>query len=177
MNHAPQFVEKALVTIAEEIVIEYDAEIKTLTPDDRTQRKALTIQREIAKLCNHAGLNGFAASSFDEHMALADKRFRNITKPYPYVTSYYKSLSETDRRTVLPYLRSLYFMTVTFLIPWKNELAQAEEAGDVIAVFELKLKINTVARILDARNAWWQKNALHLPVIPAEIRDGKELSL
>ena len=68
-------------------------------------------------------------------------------------------------------------MTVTFWIPWKNELAQAEEAGDAIAVFELKLKINTVARILDARNAWWQKNALHLPVIPAEIRDGKELSL
>ena len=60
MNYTPQSIEKALVTIAEEMAIQYYAELKLTDPTAKTQRKALTIEREIAKLCNHAGLNGFA---------------------------------------------------------------------------------------------------------------------
>ena len=50
MIYTPQSIEKALVTIAEEMAIQYDAELKLTDPTAKTQRKALTIEREIAKL-------------------------------------------------------------------------------------------------------------------------------
>ncbi len=177
MTHTPQSIEQALKDIAQTIADEYDAKIKTLDPAAKTEKKALSIQREIARLCNHAGLNGFSTPNYERHMELADRRFRNITARYPAVTAYYDALTEDDRRAVLHYLRSLYFMAYTFLIPWKAELARAKDAGDAAAVFELELKINTVTRVLDARNAWWLENAADLPEIPADIRDGREVGL
>lgn len=177
MIYTPQSIEKALVTIAEKMVIQYDAELKLTDPTAKTQRKALTIEREIARLCNHAGLNGFAAPDFDKHMTLADRQFRNVTGAYPRVTAYYTALSEADRHAVLPYLRSLYFMVTSFLIPWRTELVRAEEAGDAAEAFELKLKIGTVTRVLEARCAWWREHAEGLPAIPKDIRDGEELNV
>ena len=177
MTHTPQSIEQALIDIAYTIADEYDAQIKTLDPSAKTEKKALSIQREIARLSNHAGLNGFSGPNYERHMELADRRFRNITAPYPAVTAYYNALTEDDRRIVLHYLRSLYFMAYTFLIPWKAELTRAKETGDIAAVFELELKINTVKRVLDARNAWWREHADELPPIPADIRDGKEVQL
>ena len=175
MIHTPQSIEQALIDIAYTIADEYDAKIKTLDPSAKTEKKALSIQREIAKLSNHAGLNGFSAPNYERHMEQANRRFRNITAPYPAVTAYYDALTEDDRRIVLHYLRSLYFMAYTFLIPWKAELARAKDAGDAAAAFELGLKINTVTRVLEARRNWWKENADRLPAMPEEIRDGKEL--
>ena len=177
MTHTPQSIEQALKNIAQAFADEYDAQIKTLAPSAKTEKKALSIQREIAKLSNNAGLNGFSDPNYERHMELADRRFRNITNSYPAVTAYYTALTEDDRRLVLHYLRSLYFMAYTFLIPWKAELARAKETGDVAAVFELELQINTVNQVLAARNAWWQEYADELPPMPADIRDGKEVGL
>ena len=176
MTRTPESVKQALVDIAYTIADEYDAQIKALSPEAKTEKKALTIQREIARLCNHAaGLNGFGTSTFDDHMRMIERRFRNITARYPAVTAYYEALAEDDRHLVLFFLQSLYCMTTFF--PWKSELIRAQETGDVAAVFELELKINTVARVLDARNAWWQEHADELPEIPADIRDGREVGL
>ena len=176
MIHTPQSIEQALIDIAYAIADEYDAKIKTLDPSAKTEKKALSIQREIARLCNHAaGLNGFGTSTFDDHMSMIERRFRNITARYPAVTAYYEALTEDDRHLVLFFLQSLYCMTTFF--PWKAELTRAKDAGDAAAVFELELKINTVKRVLDARHAWWQEHADELPEIPADIRDGKEVQL
>ena len=177
MDYQPEFIEQSLVAVAEEMADEYDAALKTLDRVKTMQRKALNIQKEVSKLCNHAGLNGFGAASYAKHMILVDKRFQNVVKAYPKVTAYYNGLSEEDRGAVVHYLRSLYFMAVTFLQPWQAELACAESAGDVSAVFELKLKIQTVCRVLEARKNWWQENAAHLPAMPEEICSGGELSL
>ena len=176
MNHPPKALVDALIAIAQTIVEEYDAQIKALDPAAKTEKKALIIQREMASLCNRAGLVGFAHPNYCENPRIPDSRFRTITAHYPSVTAYYDSLSEDDRRVVLPYLHSLYFMSINFLIPWGAELTRAEGAGDAAAAFELKLKINTVTRVLEARRAWWQENAADLPAMPEEIRDGKELN-
>ena len=174
MTHTPQSIEQALIDIAYAIADEYDAKMKTLDPSAKTEKKALSIQREIARLCNHAaGLNGFGTSTFDDHMSMIERRFRNITARYPAVTAYYEALTEDDRHLVLFFLQSLYCMTTFF--PWKAELAHAKETGDVASVFELELKINTVTRVLEARRNWWKENADRLPAMPEEIRDGKEL--
>ncbi len=175
MNHPPKALVEALIAIAQTIVEEYDAQLKALEPTARTEKKALIIQREMASLCNRAGLVGFAHPNYCEDARIPDSRFCTITAHYPAVTAYYGALSEDDRRVVLPYLHSLYFMSINFLIPWRVELTRAEGAGDAAAAFELGLKIHTVERVLEARRVWWEKNADSLPAMPEEIQDGKEL--
>lgn len=176
MNHTPKTLVDALIAIARNIVEEYDQQIKALEPAAKTEKKALIIQREMASLCNRAGLVGFAHPNYCEDPRIPDSRFRTITAHYPAVTAYYGALSEDDRRIVLPYLHSLYFMSINFLIPWRAELSRAEGAGDAAAAFELGLKIHTVERVLEARRVWWQEDADKLPAMPEEIRDGKELN-
>ncbi len=175
MNHPPKALVDALIAIAQTIVEEYDAQLHALDPAAKTEKKALIIQREMASLCNRAGLVGFAHPNYCENPRIPDSRFRTTTAHYPAVTAYYDSLSEDDRRIVLPYLHSLYFMSINFLIPWRAELSRAEGAGDAAAAFELGLKINTVTRVLEARRVWWAENAAELPAMPEEIRDGQEL--
>ena len=176
MNHSPKALVDALIAIAQAMVEEYDQQIKALDSAAKTEKKALIIQREMASLCNRAGLVGFAHPNYCEDARIPDSRFRTTTAHYPAVTAYYGSLSEDDRRVVLPYLHSLYFMSINFLIPWRAELTRAEGAGDAAAAFELGLKIHTVERVLEARRVWWQENADTLPAMPADIRDGKELN-
>ena len=178
MTHTPQSIRQALIDIAYPIANEYDEKLNLLEPSAKTEKKALSIQREIAKLCNHAaGLNSFGESTFEQHTAVIERRFRNITAHYrcSAVIAYYDALPTSDRPLVLFYLQSLYFMTTNFLNPWKAELTRAEEAGDAAAAFELKLKIHTVRRVLDARNAWWQEHANELPAMPKDVRNGKEM--
>ncbi len=175
MNRHPKALVEALIAIAQSIVEEYDAQLKALAPTAKTEKKALIIQREMASLCNRAGLVGFAHPNYCEDPRIPDSRFCTTTAHYPAVTAYYGALSEDDRRVVLPYLHSLYFMSINFLIPWRAELARAEGARDAAAAFELGLKIHTVERVLEARRVWWEENADSLPAMPEEIRDGKEL--
>ncbi|MBQ9150652.1 MAG: hypothetical protein IJX72_00245 [Clostridia bacterium] len=175
MNHTPQTIVQALIGIAQDIVDEYNAQIKVLEPSAKTEKKALITQREMASLCNRAGLVGFAHPNYCADPRIPDSRFCVTTAHYPAVTAYYGALAEDDRRAVLPYLHSLYFMSINFLIPWRAEFSRAKDAGDAAAAFELGLKIHTVERVLDARRAWWQENAAELPAMPEEIRDGKEL--
>lgn len=175
MNHSPKALVDALIAIAQAMIEEYDQQIKALDSAAKTEKKALIIQREMASLCNRAGLVGFAHPNYCEDPRIPDSRFRTTTAHYPTVTAYYGALSEEDRRVVLPYLHSLYFMSINFLIPWRAELSRAEGAGDAAATFELGLKIHTVTRVLEARRNWWKENADQLPAMPADIRDGKEL--
>ncbi len=176
MNHTPKTIVEALLAIAGTVTEKYDEQLKALDPAAKTEKKALIIQREMASLCNRAGLVGFAHPNYCEDPRIPDSRFCATTAHYPAVTAYYRALSEDDRRAVLPYLHSLYFMSINFLIPWRAELTRAEGAGDAAAAFELGLKINTVTRVLEARRSWWQENADRLPAMPADIRDGKELN-
>ena len=80
----------------------------------------------------------------------------------------------TDQRMAM-----LRQQVTDFLANGKMEttITRAKDAGDAAAAFELELKINTVKRVLDARNAWWQEHAAELPEIPADIRDGREVDL
>lgn len=178
MNHTPRSVKRSLIDIAYAIASEYDERLKALDPSAKTEKKALSIQREIAKLCNAApGLIAYGDSDFEKSTAILERRFRTITAHYPAVNAYYDTLPTEDRPLALFYLQSLYSMSINFLLPWKAELTRAEEAGDAAAAFELGLKIHTVERVLAARRAWWQENAAELPVIPDDIRNGKEVGL
>ena len=168
MTHTPQSIAQALVDIAQTIAEGYDTQIKALPPEAKTEKKALTIQKEMASLCIRCGLLAHSAQ-------MADMMEKRMLTPAPQGflaridDPCYKAfcdMSPADREVVTPYIHGLYFMADQFLIQWKSELTRAEAAEDTAGVFELNLKLGTVLRVLTSWEAWWQCHAKELPALP-----------
>ncbi len=163
----PADVLTALQDIALTIADEYAARLATLPADAKTERKALTVQREMATLYIRTVLPGVGKTSTEALLAFMDRRLRQLTTDrFPAVLAHYESATEADRRVMLPYLLGWCFEESQFLVPWRAELTEAERYGDVEAAFMLKLKIATVTRVLEATEAFWQGNTDRLPAVP-----------
>ncbi len=158
----------ALRAIALAIADEYTAQLATVLPDSKTERRALRIQREMATLYDRAFLPWREGAPIDQVLAFMERRWRRIAATHASaLLAHYDAATEDARRVMLPYLHGRTFCASQFLRPWREELARAEAAEDVAAVFELKLKLGTVGRVLEAQDAWWRANADRLPAIPA----------
>ena len=165
MTHTPQSVEQALKDIAQTIADEYESRVKTLDPAAKTERKALSIQREMAVLCIRCGLlNAQLSPQVIINRMLPPHSFLARIDETCYRA--FCDMPPADRELVTPYIHGLYLMADQFLIQWKSELARAEAAVDTVGVFELNLKLGTVLRVLTSWEAWWQFHAKELPALP-----------
>ncbi len=159
---------RALRSIALTIADEYAAKLATLPPDAKTERRACLIQREMATLYGRACLPWREGAPIHQILAFMERRWRNVaTTNAPELLAHYEAATEDARRVMLPYLLGHTFCVSQFLRPWRQELAKAEEAEDIAAVFELKLKLGTVSHVIEAQADWWRANADRLPTIPA----------
>ncbi len=149
----------------------YAAKLAALPAEQKTEKKALIIQREMATLYLRTILAGYKHTPTDALLAFMDKRLRQIAGMHlPATLAFYDTASEESRALLRPYLLGHAFQRTQFLRLWKRELALAESSGDVSAAFELKLKIGTVEQVLDATDAWWAAQGDTLPAIPPSIR-------
>ncbi len=165
----PDEVMAALYRIATEIADGYAARLAALPAESKTERKALTIQREMATLYIRTIIPGYGKTPLNGLLTFMDRRLRQLTAVHsPAIRTAYEAATEADRRVMLPYLLGLCFEESQFLRPWRAELATAEAAGDVVAAFELKLKLATVTQVLRAGADFWQTESAagHLPALP-----------
>ncbi len=162
----PTEVLDALVSIAATAAEQYDSQLRTLPADAKTERKALTIQREMATLYIRAVLPEYGKTPIDALHAFMDRRLRQVTETdFPDILETYEAASAEDRRLLAPFLLGLTFCKSQFTGPWMKEFLKAQEVGDVTAAFELKLKINTVTRVLCEGIRWWEAHPDTLPQI------------
>ncbi len=158
---------QALRSIALTIADEYAAKLATLPLDAKTERRACLIQREMATLYDRACLPWREGAPIGQMLAFMERRWRNVAATHaPEPLAYYEAATEDARRVMLPYLLGHTFCVSQFLRPWREELTKAEAAEDIAAVFELKLKIGTVTRVIDTQGDWWRAHADRLPAIP-----------
>ncbi len=164
----PAEVLEQLHGIALQAAAEYDERLKALPADAKTEKKALTIQREMATLYIRAIMPGYGKTPNHALLDFMERRIRQeAANPFPAVPALYDATPAEDRPLLLPYLLGLSFIESQFLRPWRAE-ADTAAAGDVVAAFELKLKIATVSDVLARGEAWWQATAAEgrLPILP-----------
>ncbi len=166
----PDEVLEQLRGIALRAAAEYDARLKALPADAKTEKKALIIQREMAILYTRTILPGHGKTPNDALLTFMDRRLRHeaIIGVFPSALALYDAAAEEERRLMVPYLLGLCFTESQFLRPWRAEASTATAAGDVAAAFELKLKVATVSDVLARGEAWWQATAAEgrLPTLP-----------
>ena len=165
MNNTAIMVYDTLFQIADDFATDYAAQ--AAETQGRTEKKALTIQKEMAGLCIRCGLLAHTLKDWltvmTNRMLAPNSFLAGIDEPC------YKAFCDmppADREIVTPYVHGLYFMADQFLIPWNKEFFRAEAAGDASGIFELNLKISIVTRVLHAWKDWWQSHADELPALP-----------
>lgn len=175
MNYTSAIVNDTLYRIARNFHDDYAAQAAEAT--GRAEKKALTIQAEMAELCIRCGLMAHTGGTQVRIMAtrmLNPQGFLALIDATCYKA--FCCLNPTDRDIITPYLHGLYFMANSVLFKWHRELEQyrqfsenrfAETAiTDIEAGMETELKYRTVLLVLKAWQNWWKENAANLPTLP-----------
>ena len=145
---------RELYAIAHEYSQRYDADAAKLPKEARMEKKALTIERNIAENCA-----GFPRMEYSGH--IYDTRERMIFCQNHYFDAYRKPfevLDGDDRETFLIWAHAMTMVQRCFYDKHRETLAAAEASGDVEGVFENRLICGVVGQILDDWRTWWKRH-------------------
>ncbi len=145
---------------ATEDLAEYDAKLTSLASDAKTERKALTIQKNITQ--NSAGfLNyDFGGRYFEVRENIV---FRQ-TNSFSHLKPDYDALDGSAKRLFLTYAYALFMVTKNFYEP---RIKQVECETNAAKLFEARLIVGTVGEILDKWQSIWAEHG----VIRCEVSD------
>lgn len=128
--------------------------MEELPKEAKTERKALLIQRGMCNVVKAACLLAYANNSTLplhksrlSYMSVSEKDQQTLS-----------ALSKNDKDTATAYLATIHFAKAYFLIPYKNELAVAENSDDNDMIFELRIKVKTFDIILTSLRDWWSEH-------------------
>ena len=102
----------------------------------------------------------FSAEAYDEkYYSVRENRVFNFGESlFSSQKSWYDSESDPDvKRSFLVYAHAVHMTHTAFLDKRKIELREAEEAGEVEAVFENKMVIDTLEELLVKWDEMWKK--------------------
>ncbi len=144
-----------LWTITKEKYNDCMAKSKSVGKDHPTERGALQLKLGIYNVALAAGL----ISGTDRAIELINKRFCNLIKYYPDLSSYYQSLSKEERELMEVALYPEVFMRTNFYNTYNTELIETEKEGDPQKIFKARMKKEVLDEILDMwRNFRVQNN-------------------
>ncbi len=126
----------------------YDAcktDVESVGKDHPTERGVLQLK---AGIYNVALSAGFACGA-ESAMELMGKRFRNLIRFFPDLTSYYEKLPLNEKGNMEIALFPELFMRFNFYDTYHTELAQAEKAGDSQRLFKARIKKEVLDEILE----------------------------
>ncbi|MBQ8397777.1 MAG: hypothetical protein IJX53_06240 [Clostridia bacterium] len=151
----------ALTEIAQVRVDEFDAQIAALDPTAKTERKALTIARQMA---SHAAAfaqmparGGTAFVGGGGSVAMYERR---IFREFPWFRgceAAYRALDEDGQGSFRTYAFAFGFIKETFYDKRKAVL-DAPDGASANARFEAQVICGVLGDILTAWQAWWREN-------------------
>ncbi|MBQ2708455.1 MAG: hypothetical protein IJF67_09325 [Clostridia bacterium] len=146
----------ALYDIADAYAQRFAAEAAKLPPEAKIEKKALLIQRNIAGNCAGFPRMEYAGHILDtrERMVFAQNHY------YKDCREQFEVLTGDAREMFLVWAHAMTMVRRCFYDKHMADLAAAEEANDVEAVFENRLICGVVGQILDDWRAWWKAHGM-----------------
>ncbi len=136
----------------------YTAELGKLTPNDKLQKKILSIQQNMAGLCATFAAMGFNNPTWESQI---ESRVRMMNRNSDILQQYDKALETltTDERfAFILYAHTNWHLHNCFINQHMDKINQAMESGQPEKAFEHKIILGTIYAILREWRAWWQEN-------------------
>ena len=136
----------------------YAEQLKTLSKEDRLQKKVLIIQKQMSEHCAGFAAMAYTMTTWPEQIARRENILRNHTQvlvPYADVLA---GMTEDEKFAFLLYAHTNWFLHNAFLDKHIENLNTAKAAGQPEKAFDDRIILGTVYTICREWRKWWQEN-------------------
>ena len=154
-------IDKAMYDIVTERYNDCQRRLDAVPKENKAERKALIIEREMYGLCNRAGLLWYALGSRESCLTKRCGVIGRILQRYPRLNKVFTELDKEELLVFTVALQAEIFMRDQFVHSYYAELKKAEAAMDFESVFELQIKIGACESVFKAWEEWRVKKNLY----------------
>ena len=148
-------IDKAMYDIVSEKYNDCQHRLDAVSKENKSERKALIIEREMYGLCNRAGLLWGVIHGRD--WVLTNHRHRvigQILQRYPVLNEVFRKLKDEEQLRFIAALQAEIFMRDQIVKSYYAEYEAAKAAEDTKALFELRIKIGACENVFRAWEEW-----------------------
>ena len=155
-------IDQAMYDIVMEKYNECQCRLDAVPKENKSERKALIIEREMYNLCNRAGLIVYVTGKRES--ILINTRYRvtgQILQKYPRLNEVFTQLDEEEKLRFVAALQAEIFMRDQIVKGYYAEYEAAKAAEDTKSIFELQIKIGACENVFRAWEDWRAKQNVY----------------
>ena len=130
-------IDKALYDIVAEKYNECQSRLDSVPKDNKSERKALIIEREMYGLCNRAGLLVYTLEKREGVLANRKRVIGEILRKYPKLNKVFTQLNEEEKMRFIAALQAEIYMRDQIVHGYYAEFEAAKSSEDTKNYFEL----------------------------------------
>ena len=154
-------IDKAMYDIVMEKYNECQNRLDAVPKENKSERKALIIEREMYGLCNRAGLLVYTIGTREGVLTMRKRVIGQILRKYPKLNEVFTKLDEEEKMRFLAALQAEIFMLDQLVNSYYDELEAAKASGDSRKIFEFQIKVGATGNVFAAWERWRVENNIY----------------
>ena len=154
-------IDKALYDIVNEKYNECQGRLDTVPKENKNERKALIIEREMYGLCNRAGILVYVLGKRENVLTMRRRVIGQILQRYPKLNEVFTQLDEEEKMRFIAALQAEIYMRDQIVNSYYTEFEAAKTSGDIKNILELQIKIGGCENVFEAWEAWRKENNVY----------------
>ena len=148
---------EALCEIAERYIEEYEAALKSVPKENRLEKRALSIQLNMAKLTRTFVCFNYNRVPMKQQSFVRKSIMHRFGAAEPD-TAEYTTLSEDEKSAWIQFAETTAFLHQAFINRHLEALNAGLESGNADQVFESRIVLGTLYTVLRDWLAWWREH-------------------
>ena len=154
-------IDKAMYDIVCEKYTECQNRLDAVPKENKSERKALIIEREMYDLCNRAGILVYVLGKRENALATRRRVIGQILQRYPKLNEVFTKLDEEEKKIFIAALQAEIFMRDQIVNSYYTEFESAKSSDDTKNIFEFQIKIGGCENVFRAWENWRVENNIY----------------
>ena len=154
-------IDKALYDIVAEKYNECQSRLDAVPKENKNERKALIIEREMYGLCNRAGVLVYTLGEREKTIIFRERVIGQILQKYPRLNEVFTKLDEEEKKRFIAALQAEIYMRDQIVNSYYTDFEAAKASGDTKNILEFQIKIGGCENIFKAWEAWRVANNVY----------------
>lgn len=154
-------IDKAMYDIICEKHNECQSRLDAVPKENKSERKALIIEREMYGLCNRAGMLVYVLGKRENVLATRKRVIGQILQRYPRLNKVLAQLDEEEKMQFIAALQAEIYMRDQIVNSYYDDFEKAKKSEDMKNIFELQIKIGGCENVFRAWEKWRVENNIY----------------
>lgn len=154
-------IDRAMYDIVKKKYDECQSRLDSVPKDNKNERKALIIEREMYGLCNRAGMLVYTIGKREGVLANRKRVIGDILRKYPKLNKVFTQLNEEEKKRFVASLQAEIYMRDQIVSSYYAEYESAKTSNDTKNCLELRIKIGGCENVFKAWETWRTENNVY----------------